>query len=104
MHSLEQYGLGIDVMGAILHNPEIVDLLVSLTYTACQMHISTNGVRELNPFPDSVEVDNLNFNKNGKNIQKILDVLDTIPHINTLASVSNGDIQKLKDYLNKKHK
>jgi hypothetical protein len=61
-HSLDQYGLGIDLVAEITHHPEIVDLLISLTFFAADMACKTNGVRDLNPSPKNISSEKSNFN------------------------------------------
>src|SRR5690606_34202469 len=98
-------GIGIDVVGALLHNSDVVDILISLTYSAAQLHINTNGTRELNPFPSAIEVDGLHFRgSNGKDVQLIIDVLDKMPPVDDMAKASKGDQKTLKEYLDRKHK
>jgi hypothetical protein len=45
IHSLDSYGLGIDLVQEINNHPEVIDLLITLTYAAGELQTSTNGVR-----------------------------------------------------------
>jgi len=51
MHSHMQYGLGEDVSSFIKNNPEVVDLLICLTFC-----VACGDARRFDPYPFGVEV------------------------------------------------
>ena len=55
--SVEQYGLGVDIESELKKHPDIVDLLITLAYGACQAVSSFNP---FDPYPDGIEAKVIN--------------------------------------------
>lgn len=98
VHSLEEYGLGVDIYAELQHNISVIDLLVNLTYSAAQLCLETNGVREVSPSPKKL-LGKMEHIDEGK---AILDILDKLPKISEIKSKSNDKLS-FKKYLDKKN-
>lgn len=85
-HSLDEYGLGVDIMGEMQHNGNTIDLLVSMTYTAAQLCVETNGVREVSPFPSKILYFKDDHVAEGKEIMNLLDKLPKIKKLQEIAT------------------
>jgi hypothetical protein len=94
IHSLDQYGLGLDLISEIKNHPEVVDLLITLTYSASELQLQTNGVREITPFPENIS----GFKKD--NIKKLMDSLRYMSSLKKLGQCE--DMDELVNVLNKK--
>lgn len=104
-YSYDQYGLGADVASEIQHHPDVVDLLVSITYAASQ-----GDARRFAPFPENVEhrikvdgketVTNFGTSKS-PNAYLITQVLNTLPPINDLVKFKSSE--ELRAFLATKH-
>ena len=102
-HSLSTYGIGIDIMGELNHNPKTIDLLLSLLHSGATMS-QNNSTREMDPFPFNIH-EKYNFGKKGskKAYSKILKVVNLIPSIDSMIKLAKNDKKLLKSGLSKYH-
>ncbi|KAL6068634.1 Poly [ADP-ribose] polymerase 6 [Balamuthia mandrillaris] len=109
LYSYESFGLGVDVATELREQPDVVDLLINLTYSGA------NGARRdqfFNPFPSGVEVrlkdgEVLSFchqsggaeQRNWELLQKVLDLFPSVTNMSKYAS----DNTTLKAALDARH-
>jgi hypothetical protein len=105
--SHEQYGLGVDLESSIKKNPDIVDLLITLTYAASISE--TKRFNPFNPFPMGLEVktkgrNNMTVTHNFLNSRgerdnfKVRTVIEKIPPIQQLSKwVDEGNLKEKCD-------
>lgn len=108
MHSFEAYGLGFSLTSELRHNPEVVDLLVSITVGAAK-NKRHNGADVFEPFPDSVEstvrdkitgaeIEVRSFRDSGqKNHALVAQICDKLPSIEDMKQ--SKDEMLLKSFL-----
>jgi hypothetical protein len=104
-YSYDSFGLGADIASEIQHHPDVVDLLVSITYVSAQ-----GDVRRFAPYPETVEYRSkkdgvetvLNFGtQKSPNAGLIIQVLDTLPPIVQLVDFKTSE--DLRAHLHTKH-
>jgi len=99
----EQFGLGVDLDSEIENHPDVVDLMITMAYTASLAE--TNSFDPFNPFPSGVEVKykdkftqeeiTYDFLTNGQNDHsKVYSLIESIPPVSTLAQWSKKGILK----------
>jgi len=107
-HSFEAYGLGFSLTSELRHNPEVVDLLVSITVGAAK-NKRHNGADVFEPFPDSVqssvkdkitgaEIETRSFRDGGvKNYALVAQICELLPSIEDMKQFK--DEMLLKGFL-----
>jgi hypothetical protein len=106
--SNEQYGLGVDVESEIIKNPDLVDLMITMCFAAC--NATSSNFNPFDPYPAGIEVSVIekektkvyNFKRDDKNDNsKVKNVISTYPKVEKLQDwVKNG---VLKDEMFKLH-
>lgn len=107
--SAEQYGLGLDVVAALQHDPDVFDLLICTTSAITQRALSGNTAdqKRFAPFPVGIEVTDpkgkiMTFNSGSNpNISAVRDALAALPSVHEMAQYSNS--QELKKFLDSKN-
>eukprot|EP01126_Amoeba_proteus_P050158 TRINITY_DN5905_c0_g1_i2.p1 TRINITY_DN5905_c0_g1~~TRINITY_DN5905_c0_g1_i2.p1 ORF type:complete len:489 (-),score=96.86 TRINITY_DN5905_c0_g1_i2:167-1447(-) len=100
----DQLGIGIDISSELHVNPQVMDLLISFTYAACQGH----DVARFTPFPKHVEVtwkkdqvpqtDKFVANPSAEptttDMKKVADVLRMLPSVAKMSTYENDFLLK----------
>ena len=95
--------MGIDLVSEIKNHPEIVNLLVSLTYCAAALAESTNGVRDMSPSPKQLENGEKILEKNIKNDKITISMAKLLNKIDDKEKI-DIDIKEFKKNESHNHK
>ncbi|KAL6051672.1 Poly [ADP-ribose] polymerase 6 [Balamuthia mandrillaris] len=106
-HSFDAYGLGFSLTSELMHNPEVVDALVTITVAAAK-NKRGNGADVFEPFPDAVQSvqkdkygneESVRTFRDGatKNFDLVASVCEKLPSIDEMKKFT--DEMLLKAYL-----